>query len=71
MTEVVKQVRCWRFSSYCVAPQQCSVLHSVQWPVGLRIGTKSGETEEAVSEWEQIQIAHVAALLQELMEKSW
>lgn len=70
MTELVKQVRCWRFSSYCVVLQQCSVTHSVQWPVGLRIGTKSGETKEAVSEWEQIQIAHVAVPFWELMEKS-
>lgn len=51
MTEVVKQVRRWSFASYCVAPQQSSVFHSVQWPLGLRTGKRYGETEEAVSEW--------------------
>lgn len=53
MTEVVRQVGCWRISLYCVTPQQCYVLYSVQWPVGLSVGTKSRETGKVVSEWEQ------------------
>lgn len=36
-----------------------------------RTRTKSWETEGAVSECEQILMAHTAALLQELMEESW
>lgn len=37
----------------------------------LTTGTQSRESEEAMSEWKQTQIAHVAALLWELMGKSW
>lgn len=44
----------------------CSTLAVLCSSFCLTIETKSRESEEAVSEWKQTQIAHVAALLWEL-----